>query len=45
MEQIYNYHTNKILNFLTQNNFQGYCVYGGISEDIQNRYNQHINRR
>ena len=45
MEQIYNYHTYKIYNFIKNNNFQNYYVYGGISEDIENRYNQHINRR
>lgn len=44
MEQIYIYHTNKILNFLRQNNFQGRYVYGGITEqDINVRKNQHIN--
>lgn len=44
MEKIYNYHTNKILNFLRQNNYQGHYVYGGITEqDIIVRKNQHIN--
>jgi len=44
MEQIYNYHTYKIFNFLRQNNFQGRFVYGGITEqDINVRKNQHVN--
>lgn len=44
MDQIYNYHSYKIFNFLRQNNFQGRFVYGGITEqDINVRKNQHIN--
>ena len=40
MEQIYNYHTYKIFNFLRQNNFQSRFVYGGITEqDINVRKN------
>ena len=45
MEKIYYYHIKNIDDFLQQKDFKGYCVYGGISEDIENRYNQHINRR
>jgi len=45
MENIFNYHIKNINIFLQKNNYQGYYVYGGISEDMQNRYNQHINRR
>lgn len=45
MQQILNYHAYKINSFLLQNNYGGYYVYGGISENIDNRYNQHINTR
>jgi len=45
MEKIYNYHIKNIDEFLQENNFVGYCVYRGISEDIENRYNQHVNSR
>jgi len=45
MQQILNYHANKINSFLLQNNYGGYYVYGGISENIDDRHVQHINTR
>lgn len=45
MNTIYNYHFDKITYFIENNNFEGYYVYGGITEDIDKRYNQHINKK